>query len=1120
MSDTPLPAKPRRRLWVRLVLWLTMIVMLVGAAGAGGVYYAKGRAFTLPDWAQVRIEARIAEALPRVRVGFDEMMVVIDEGWVPRIRLRNIGVSAPTGVEIARFNEVRVSLAPGPLLSRQIQPERISLSGVVARLRRNTDGRISLSANLGGNGAVREAGSLPELIGQFDTVLDAPALQSLRSIELRALTLQYDDLFTDKAWTIDGGRLLMTREGDDLALTADLALLSGGTGVATLEAHYASKIGEVAAEFDLSFEGVAAPDIATQSPAFAFLDVLRAPISGAVKSGMNADGRFAPLKARLEIGAGVVQPTPGVRPIPFEGALAVFSYTPEEKLLEFEEVAVQSAWVSGRAQGSAVLGLDANNRGPLRDLVAQLQVSQLSANPNDFYASPVSLSGVDLDFRLQLNPLRITVGRMQVLDQGRSLTVNGDLVAAPDGWQVALDGHMDGIAPARLMALWPEQIASKTRRWLEENLLAGEINNADLAFRRGPDAPPLTFLGFEYENATVKVAKFMPPVTAARGRFSLMQGRMVVALDEGEVAPIEGGAVQLAGSSFIIPDTRIKGGAPAVLRLRSQSSITGALSLLNAPPLSVADKAKLPVTFADGEAVIKGTVAFPLKKDRKPGSTRFDITGDLFGVQSDVLVKDRTLEAARVAIVVNNDTVTLEGSAAVDAVPFEGSFTQPLGQQAQGALRGEVALTPQALESFGVTLPPGTVAGAGRGLLALDIGGGQVPSFSLSSDLVGLDVRVPELNWRKPADRSGNLEVAGRFGPTPQIDLLEIEGAGLRARGDVRLKPGGALDRVRFDQLRVGGWLDVPVELIGRGQGNPIEIALLGGTVDLRRADLGGDGEAGGGGGQPGPPLRVALDKLQITDTIALTNMQGVFTTQGGLDGEFQARLNGDTPVTGRVVPQNGRSAVRLTSTDAGGVLRSAGLLRQIEGGTLSLTLLPKGDQGAFDGTLQIGDVTVRAASGIAALINAISVVGLVNELNGDGIYFDDVEASFRLTPTRLTLTEASAVGNSLGLSMDGIYALDRGVIDMQGVVSPVYLLNSIGSVFTRRGEGLIGFNYTLRGPVASPSVAVNPLSALTPGMFREIFRAPAPQLPPVAGEPQTAPPEPENPVEPRFEGR
>ena len=103
-----------------------------------------------------------------------------------------------------------------------------------------------------------------------------------------------------------------------------------------------------------------------------------------------------------------------------------------------------------------------------------------------------------------------------------------------------------------------------------------------------------------------------------------------------------------------------------------------------------------------------------------------------------------------------------------------------------------------------------------------------------------------------------------------------------------------------------------------------------------------------------------------------------------------------------------------------------------------------------------------------------------------------------------------------MGLSMDGIYALDSGVIDMQGVITPVYLLNGIGSVLTRKGEGLIGFNYTLKGPARQPSVGVNPLSALTPGMFREIFRRPPPKVPQAPGVPQP----PQKPVVRRTPGR
>ena len=115
--------------------------------------------------------------------------------------------------------------------------------------------------------------------------------------------------------------------------------------------------------------------------------------------------------------------------------------------------------------------------------------------------------------------------------------------------------------------------------------------------------------------------------------------------------------------------------------------------------------------------------------------------------------------------------------------------------------------------------------------------------------------------------------------------------------------------------------------------------------------------------------------------------------------------------------------------------------------------------------------------------------------MDGQGLAFDKVDARFRLTPSQIIVSEASAVGPGLGISVDGIYTLANKELDLQGVVSPFYLVNSIGSFLTRKGEGLIGFNYNITGSSDAPQVSVNPLSVFTPGMFREIFRRPAPDI-------------------------
>ncbi|MEY8841404.1 AsmA-like C-terminal region-containing protein, partial [Cribrihabitans sp. XS_ASV171] len=142
----------------------------------------------------------------------------------------------------------------------------------------------------------------------------------------------------------------------------------------------------------------------------------------------------------------------------------------------------------------------------------------------------------------------------------------------------------------------------------------------------------------------------------------------------------------------------------------------------------------------------------------------------------------------------------------------------------------------------------------------------------------------------------------------------------------------------------------------------------------------------------------------------------------------------------------------------------------------------------------------IKDAPAMAALLNAISVVGLLDEMSGQGILFTEMDARMRITPQALRVLEASAVGPSIGLSMDGVVDTQRELLNLRGVVSPVYLLNSIGSVLTRKGEGVIGFNYTLTGPTAAPQVSVNPLSGLAPGFLREIFREPAPTVPTTPG--------------------
>ncbi|MEO1777692.1 MAG: AsmA-like C-terminal region-containing protein [Pseudomonadota bacterium] len=1106
-SAEPISDAPKRRRkgkWRRHGLPSLLFSLLLAAILGAVLYVLMGRPVAAPDWLRDRIEADVAVGIDDATLAFDTLDFVVDEGRYPRVRMTNVRVLSTSGAEIVGFAEMRAGLSMSALLSGRVVVNTIDISGVFANLRRMADGSVLLSGGFDLTAPAEQAANLGALIERIDTLVERPAFAGLRSVDMQALTLRLEDARTGRAWTVDGGRLSAVRSGRTLRLSSDLALLSGGQGVATLQASYESLIGATDAQFGVTLNDMAAGDIAAIATPFAWLDVLRAPISGAMRGGVEADGALAPVSVTFSIGEGVIQPTDATRPVPFSSARSYFNFDPSSGVMTFDELSVVSDWITARIDGQAVLNVAED--GTLDDLVGQFAATTLTANPAELYAEPIVMDAANMDFRLSLAPFTLEIGQALFEDQGQALLARGTLAVEPEGWRYSLDAQMDGLAPDRLFNLWPEAFVPKVRAWVVDNLMGGVMRDIDFVLRDGPNTAPDAYFSFAYDQAEVRYLKTLPPITDAQGTASLLDNRFVVAVDRGQVMAPEGGAIDVSGSSFIIPDVTVRDGAPSVIRLQTQGSVTAALSMLDQPPFEVMKRAGLSPDLADGQLQAAGTLSLPLRQGVQTSDVAYSATGTARAVRSSTLVDGREIAADTLRVTADQTQVAVSGPGTIDGVPFDVVWDQPLGDGPQpSSVRGQIELSAATVDAFNIGLPPGMVTGRGTGDLVVDLPvGGGTPDFTLTTDLRGVGLSAPPLGWRKAAATPGTLRLSGALGPTPRVDTLVLDAPGLSAQGNITLTGAGGLERARFSEVRIGNWLRAPVDLVGRGANQPPAVNVRGGLLDLRQADFGG---SDAGGAQGGGPLSLTLDRLQVTDTIALDNMRGDFSMGRGIDGRFTARVNGGAPVEGQILPQNGRSAIRVRASDAGAVFASAGLLKQARGGDLSLTLLPVG-AASFDGTLEVRETRVQDAPAIAALLNALSIVGLLEQAGGNGIHFQEVDAAFRLTPSTMALTRASAVGPSMGLSMDGTYDVANGRLDMQGVISPIYILNGIGSIFTRRGEGLIGFNYRLRGPVAAPQVSVNPLSAFTPGMFREIFRAPAPDLPAVEGDAPVGTPE------------
>lgn len=1107
MTDRATEPKWRkgRRTVHRVGLWTALTLGTLAALVILAALALTGRTLPLPTAATRLIETRLEAAFAPYRLTIGAGEVVVARDGTPRISLRDVAIDGPGGEPLIRVARMRTRLAPERLLEGAFVPTVFDLSGGEVRFLRRADGTFDLAFG----GGLAGQGTIPDLMARLDA-LTAPGtpLSRLDRVTADGLTITLEDARSGRVWTVTDGRAGFVQTDTALSLELSAEVFNGTETLAGLQAQLAKDKGASDLAVTVAFQDATAADIAAQTPALAPLAVLDTRVSGTVEARFGqlpADAIVRPgktglvaLTGTLDLGAGALRPARDTAPVAFGAARAALAYDAAAARVDLSELWLDSDLATARATGTLWL-TDLQDGWP-RGLTGQLHLTEADVHP-DGLPDPARIDEGWLDLALALDPFTLRVGQVTLRQGDLRLTGHGTASAGPGGWQVAADLSAGAVDAAALLPLWPAGLVPGTRRWVANNLRAGTIDDANLALRVTQGERPRIAADLRFRAARVRVHPALPEVDGARGHATLdPDGRFVVVADTGHMPAPAGGTLDVAGTVFAVSDVRQRPGR-ATLDLRVAGGAEAALSVLALPPVRLSERTRLPADIALADVAATARVTFPLGRNVPPSAIGWQTAATLTNVTSDRLVTGRSLAAARLDLTAaRGQGVEIAGTATLDGVPVTGRFVHAMIPDAPTPPRveGSVSLTPEALATFGITLPPGAVAGEGTGVLTLDLPRGAPPSFRLTSDLRGLRLALPQVGWRKGAETAGLLDVEGRLGPAPEVTRLVLDAPGLTAEGRVDLNPGGGLQALRLARVRIGRWLDGPATLVPRGAGAAPAVTLAGGALDLRRLP-----DLGAGSGAAGGPLAVTLDRVTVSDGLRVDGFRGDFAAvTGGLSGSFAGRLNGGTAIRGRIDPApGGGMAVRVLADDAGAAARDAGIFRGAAGGTLDLTLVPDGGPGQWRGEARMADTRLRDAPAVAQLLSAISVVGLLEQMGGAGIPFSDVRAQFRVRPGLVRLDALSAEGPSLGLALDGIYDTATRRIDLQGTVSPVYFLNAIGQmVSARAGEGLFGVSFRMTGPASAPQVSVNPLSILTPGGLRDIFRRPpdvARDLPP-----------------------
>ena len=815
-----------------------------------------------------------------------------------------------------------------------------------------------------------------------------------------------------------------------------------------------------------------------------------------------AEGGAASLEFELEAGPGEVA-TPAVE---VESLTASGSYS--GNVLRLDAVTLETGVVSFAGQAEVTL-----RRGDALERVeAELDLSQFAARVGALPVDELKLDTPEL--KVVWEPGRVSLPRFDVGLAGARFrgSAAAELGAGLESLELAVDA--DGsLAPATLLSLWPEDFVGGARRWIARSVLDGRIE--DLRLRA--DLPPSFFKGedesgeraaipdeameltFRVEDGRVRYISTMTPLEGASGRGRLTGNTFTFDLEAGRV-----GELGVRSARVSMPRLVPKGG-DFTIDVRGEGEAEKLLRLIDEEPFRYASRYNLDPSQFSGRGEVEMTVTRPLREFITMDQVSYRVAGDFTGVSIPFALAGQELSDGELRIEADATKLSLEGPVSFGPWRPNLTYLDTLGDDGSTPTRArlEGVLGREALDGFGIGMRqyiggdvPVTVDAVSDGLALL--------YADVEADLSGAELNLPPW-WskREGVPATVRMQVSRGVDESVELDGVELSAEGMELRGRAVLESDTRLREMVVEKLSIADVMDLDMTLVPNTERTRLVARVNGSFIDLGpavRERLAGPRARE----RSGLPLRLEarFDRVALVDGYLLDGVSAEYESDGVtiVSAELEgATDDGAASLSLQPTGDDGTRELSLALPDASGAARALFGFGGTRGGALRLgaTVPPSGSERSVLGEVEVEDLVLVNAPILAQLLSLASLEGLGNTLSGQGLRFAEVESEWAFRDGRLSLRKTRASGPALGLTVEGEIALGTRVLDLNGVIVPAYTANSllgdiplIGDILVgKEGEGIVGLNYFVQGPWSAAQVGVNPLSALTPGVFREIFK-------------------------------
>lgn len=1091
-----LPAPPRRakvrgaaRLLIRIAGVLALVIVIGGFALA--VRLAKGPIHL--DDLHDRIAASLQERTgDRYSVELGPTYLAQD-AWGVGLGFSGVKLRDANGRVVLSAPQGKIGLDAWALLMAQVRVRRVELDDLSLRLRVAADGTLSI-AMAGGAGEAPiialpqapttglESATLATMIRAGAEAM-AGASQAINRLTLTNAHFVVDNEATGRTLAYKNFNLVFDRSGDEASARISATAPSG-----TLTVSARASVGEFptfALEArDLSLADMEAFD-KRPPPLFS-----EGPISFRLNASLKPNGAIEGLTAAFAVGAGRVRlNNPDALPFLIDEASGRIRWEGDTQRLLVEELAIFAGETHLSAHGWIIPPRD-----PAASWIARLESKSATFGPERQGEKPVTLTSLVAEARFIAPESRLVIDAIDA----KGPTVDAGLKAtiAPDGPGVSLklDINVRPSVTSDLVRLWPQFANPDVRDWCAHNLHGGEIEGsmsadwsaADLdAMDHKRPAPRDSVRGaFSTRDVGVDLLPGLPMMRTGlwsgsfTGRDFSVSGKSATMV----LSPTR--RLQADNLIFTVPDTAPRPIVDAEARAHLSGSADSIADLLSREPLRKQAGLQIDPATVHGQA--EGDLALDLKlgKTAKPEDTQFHAGGTLSNLTLDKFIGEEKFEQAKVALEADRNTLKMAGE----------------GQLFGAATRIDVARAPGDEGSATLALVLDEAARAKRGL-GLDWLAGPLPvkikaplsraSADVEIDLTQAEIENPVPGVAKAAGKPGKATFQAK--PAPQgatLNAVDIEFGSVLLRGTADVGVDGGVLGGKFAQARISPGDDFKIEVVNGPK--TVKASMRGASLDARPfiKSLTESGPASQRGGKD-------FDIDMKIATVAGANKQ----TIAGLELNAARRDGEDRLVSlrGRIgqglvgASRTADGDLRLVASDAGALLKFTDLYSRMEGGALDLVLRTGG--GASQGTAAVTDFVLRDEPAFRKLV-AAAPAQEGQSVDPAAVRFQRMKIDFERSAGAVEIRDAVIYNPSMGLTTAGAIDFARNEIDLSGTFVPAYSLNSMLSKIPVVGlvlgggqnEGVFGVTYRVHGALSQPQLAINPLSAIAPGILRKIL--------------------------------